>query len=421
MESLPDALLVGEFPYPTGSPASNILQGHSIAIQKAGATVGVVSLLPAGVCDSEPILFRGAKCWTIQSQKNALTFKNAILRRLAIRDERIAWLRARKLAGVKAIFVYPSMVSGSFIFQLRRLCRANNVRLYAYVVEWHSLRHYPAGPVSFQAVDGEFQRRFLNPMLDGTICITEHLKEYYAKRGCNASVLPPLLDLSDPKWSMSPVAEDNHVSPELRLLFSGAARRDRHDVILRAAHYVRSRGISMVVEYLGSTREVIAALPGVGEHLLAKLGNGVLFHDCVPDAEVTRITSSASFGILLREHANWSSCCFPSKVPEFLACRVPVMCNLTGDLEKYLKDGYNAILIDGISFSSVCASFERAARLSAEKLADMKLAARKTAEQFDCSRFASVYQELIFGGRESRRNERQRLRHCGSGVLSSDI
>ena len=343
------------------------------------------------------MIFRGAKCWTIPSQKTALTFKNAMLRRLAIGDERIAWLRARRLAGVKAIFVYPGMDSASFIYQLRRLCRAHKVRLYAYVTEWHSFRHYPANFGFLQAVDGELQRRCLNPMLDGTICFSEHLKEYYVTRGCKASVLPPLLDLSDPKWNTSQTTAELQASTGLRFLFSGAARRDRHDIILRAAHHVRKRGISIVVEYLGSSREDIAALPGVGNELLTTLGDGLVFHGRVPDDQVARITSSASFGILLRDRANWSACCFPSKVPEFLAYRVPMLCNLTSDLGKFLTDGFNSILINEMSFASVCESFERAARLSPEKLADMRLAARKTAESFDASLFASVYREFIFG------------------------
>jgi hypothetical protein len=199
IEALPDALLIGEFPYPTGSPASNALQGHSVAIQKSGATVGIVSLVSVRDGGPEPKTFRGAKCWTLQSRQTALSLKNAVRRRLSIGDERIAWLRARRLAGVKAIFVYPGMESASFIFQLWRLCRAHDVRLFAYVAEWHALRHYPRGFGFLQAIDGEFLRRCLIPMLDGTVCFSDHSKEYYVGRNCKAFVLPPLLDLSDPK------------------------------------------------------------------------------------------------------------------------------------------------------------------------------------------------------------------------------
>ena len=410
-ENLPEALIIGEFPYPTGSPASNALQGHAAAIQKSGATVGVVSLVPASNGESGPKIFRGAKCWEIPSQKAALTLKNSPLRRLSIGDERIAWLRARRLSGVRAVFVYPGMESASFIFQLRRLCRAHNVQLYVYVAEWHALRHYPKGVTGcFQTIDSEFLRRCLIPKLDGAICFAEPSERYYVARGCKAVVLPPLLDLSDPKWNMSQTTPESQAGAGLRFLFSGTPRRDRQDIILRAAHQVRSRGIPVAVEYLGSSREDIAALPGVGDELLRKLGKGVVFHGRVPDEQVARMTASASFGILLREQANWSACCFPSKVPEFLAHRVPIMCNLTSDLGKYLADGFDSVVVKEMSIAGMCEAFERATRLSPKKLAEMKLAARKTAERFDASHFANAYQELIFGSlREGRAKSQVRL------------
>jgi glycosyltransferase involved in cell wall biosynthesis len=125
-------------------------------------------------------------------------------------------------------------------------------------------------------------------------------------------------------------------------------------------------GCPVSIDYLGASRNNITALPGVGKQLVNSLGDGVFFHGWVPDEKVHEISASASFGILLCDNARWSDACFPSKIPEFFALGVPVLCNLTSDLGLYLKDGHNGVVVSGVDVDAFCAAVEKALSLSRE-------------------------------------------------------
>ena len=136
-------------------------------------------------------------------------------------------------------------------------------------------------------------------------------------------------------------------------------------------------------------------MPGVGTELLRSLGDSVLFHGWVPDEQVHEIAATASFAIILRNNVRWSRCCFPSKVPEFCALGVPMLCNLTSDLNEYLVDAQNAIVVEDVTVNSLCKALSRARALSNEQSENMRAAARRTAKQFDGFQFADVYRRLI--------------------------
>lgn len=393
---LPEVIIIGEFPFPSGTAAANTVQGHCAAIRAAGLTVG---LLPWPMrepevnsdCNVQTQFYREASYWQVKARQRSSRLARYLHLHLGIRDPRPSWLERQDLSGVKAVINYTA-VQGStgFLWRLRSLCKKNNIRLFTLVVEWHALRHVWPDTAAF--LDGEIQRRIMNRFVDGTICISQHLAQYYNGRARSTIIVPPLLDLSDPKWHRP--SKPKSCEP-LTLVFSGSHRRDRHDIILRAVKHLRKNGASLRIEYLGSTRDQISSMPGVGVDLVNSLGDSAVFHGRVPDDRVLEIAAGASFAVLLREDAHWSKCCFPSKVPEFCALGVPIMCNLTSDLHEYLVDYQNALIVEDLSVSALCSTVNRALALTSDQLERMESAARRTATRFDGCHFADVYRGLL--------------------------
>jgi glycosyltransferase involved in cell wall biosynthesis len=243
--------------------------------------------------------------------------------------------------------------------------------------------------------DGEVQRRWVNPRLHGVLCISEYLQAYYRAKGVRTALLPPLLDLSDAMWTPLASRPEPMRNGKLKIIFSGSPIRERHDLILRAVLEARCHGTDVVLEYLGCTRDAIATMRGVGEDLLQQMGDGVRFFGWVPFEALTGILASASFGLLFREDSKWSKACFPSKVPEFLALGVPLLCNITSDLHQYLKDGVNALIASELSVDCLAATLRRASTLTTEHYQQMRAAARTTAQAFDGRRFGQTYRDLL--------------------------
>ena len=396
--ALPDVLLVGDLLFPQGDATANIMRAHCRAIQEAGLRVGVqprqVAGRPEDLAPDGGYCYRGIQYWTVYDQRRGTRIRRVLRRHLAYDDGRLSWLRQSRFEGVKAVLVYPVHCT-AFLLRVRRLCRSNRVPVLVFATEWYGLRHCGRSPFSFMAIDDELQLRFAVPRFDGVICLSHFLRDYYQSRGCRSVLIPPLVDLSDPRWQACSAPPAQGSPPPLRLLFNGGAFRDRQDIILRAVQRLRQRRLDIVLEYLGSSRSTIEALPGVGDELLDSLGDGVRFHGRVPPDQVPKIIASASFGVLLREHARWSQACFPSKVPEFLALRVPLLCNLTSDLHDYLQDGVNAIIVADTSVGALCSALERAARLTQSQHATLKENAGITAQLFDAKRYAQTYRELL--------------------------
>ncbi len=398
--ALPQILIIGDFPFPTGSAASNNLRGHCQALKAAGFSVGLLPAQDKGREEDRQsdgtYKYQGCQYWPVYHPLE--NSRKAYLRRLFLGDEdtRLEFLKKHDLKGVRAILLYPSVVGTvPHILSLNRLCKEKHLDLWVYVVEWHDWKHLRGSLYWSDIFDGEIQRRWLNPSLSGVICITAHLGKYYEQKGQKSVRIPPLLDLQDNTWSRYRKSPESVAFRPLKLLFSGSAGRERHDLILKSVLDLRKRGLPVVMEYLGTSLKQIVAIPGVTESLINDLGEGIVFHGRVPQERVYEIASAASFCVLLREDTKWSQSCFPSKVPEFLALGVPILCNFTSDLSMYLQDGHNAIVIKDLSSAAFSEAIERILKLSEVDYQQIRRAAWESAAQFDALAFSPLYKQML--------------------------
>lgn len=395
--SLPEVIIIGEFPFPHGSAASNYVRGHCCALKKAGFTVGLLT----GNADVEGGIetqrsYDGMPYWQIPTSLPGPRYLRLMRACLSLDNNRIAWLQRRGLAGVKAVIVYPGLVGVSaFILRLRSLCRYHSIPILSYVVEWHDPRYFPEKHRALTMCDTALQLRAVNRLISGTICASTYLRNYYTRKGQRAICVPPLLDLTEPKWKTDSCLEKSDPGKCLRLLFCGSPDRDRHDLMLRAVLQMRQGGHDIRLEYVGSTRGQVAKLLGNADNLLDSLGNGVHFHGRVPEDHLVRVIRSASFGVLLRDEARWSQSCFPSRVPEFSALGVPMLSNLSSDLGSYLKDGRNAIVVPEVSVQGFASSLQKALCLNADAYHSMTNQAKELACTFDGGAHANSYLELL--------------------------
>lgn len=395
--TLPQVLIVGDFAFPHGSAAANNLRGHCVAFQAAGYTVGVLPKI-SHKDEANPIkkTFRGVSYWHMSRPRHPSRLWRLVQEYLNADEPRLKWLEETGLSGVKAIFAYTGIAgSSAFLYRLSNLCSKRGVKLYCYVVEWFEWRDFNGKLAWLNIMDVELLRRVMVLRTDGAITITNYLQRYYYLKGLKCLLLPPLMDALEPICQVEIASRSMPRKHSVRLLFSGSYNRDRHDVILKAVLKVRSQGSNVIMEYLGCGRDQIQRIPGVSAELINALGEGVHFYGRVDDQSVAHIIRSATFGIILRDNRPWAQACFPSKVPEFFAFGVPMLCNISSDLAGYLRDGENSLVCHAVTVDDLCATLRRAWELTESQLHSMKLTARQTAESFDARSFASVYRALI--------------------------
>jgi glycosyltransferase involved in cell wall biosynthesis len=152
--------------------------------------------------------------------------------------------------------------------------------------------------------------------------------------------------------------------------------------MIEAVHHLRRDGQKIVLEFLGSGPKDLGRNPKL-QTLISQSPPGALrFHGWLPNEKALTIAASADFGILLRNRARWSDACFPSKVAEFQALGIPMLCNLTSDLDQALKDGDNALVVPDVSVAGMVTTLKRALALTPVEKQRLKHSSLLCAEKY---------------------------------------
>lgn len=89
--------------------------------------------------------------------------------------------------------------------------------------------------------------------------------------------------------------------------------------------------------------------------------------------------ANSDFSILLRDpDALYAKAGFPTKVVESFSCGTPVISNITSNLEDYLIDGINSIVVESYSSIAFSKSIKKAIELSEQNSKQLKNGAYKT-------------------------------------------
>ena len=117
----------------------------------------------------------------------------------------------------------------------------------------------------------------------------------------------------------------------------------------------------------------------------------------VPRNEVIRVLRDMDFSLLLRPaDERYAKAGFPTKAVEAMSNGVVMMCNISSDLDLYLKDAANAIIVQDATPEALAEAVRRALALSREDIHHLKHAAKKMAiEKFDYQKYVDTMQHFI--------------------------
>jgi len=394
----PKILIIGGFTFSHGEAGSNVVIGLGRAIEEAGYCVEYLAEDRGGAAVRED--FRRFTCHLAPAGPALQGWRSALVNLSASNHSVINWLGHTLVPGVHAVIVYPG---GDFqvaaLAKLSRLCLARSWKLAVVVTEWQAYWRLDKLKLSHRVlatVDSEIQRRFQYKKIHHVIVISKFLERYYNNSGCHAILVPPLIDASAEKWNCRPPV--NSDKRGVKLVFSGGWWRDRLDLMTEAVLQLKNEGHDVVLEFLGPRLDEIEQDPQLLKQM-RKAPNGTFrFHGKVPLEKLFPMTSSADFGVMLRERAKWSNACFPSKVAEFQALGVPMLCNLTSDLETPLRDGENALIVPSVSVAALATTIKRALGLTPTERERLRQHSLQCAtKHFDYRNYVDPLGEFIRG------------------------
>lgn len=287
----------------------------------------------------------------------------------------------KSLAIIKSLKEKPDViitynVSNGFNKKIIRHCKINGIKLISDLTEWYDNNELKYIDILPNYINMTHTYRKIKNL----ISISSFFKDYY--NTSHSILLPALTDLSDKKWS-TPKNKDIPEYDGVTLIYAGnPAKKDKVHAVINVVNSLVKEGLQLRFLIIGIDKDKY--LSKYGDLLLDKdLSNNINFLGRVSQEEVPAYYKAADFMILVRESNRKSNAGFPTKFAESYSAGVPVIANATSDIQLYLRDHENGILLKSDSYDDITDSLRYIHdKLSKEDISAMKREAKITGETF---------------------------------------
>lgn len=229
------------------------------------------------------------------------------------------------------LYNFPSIAS----LRILKACHKNGIKVIHDVTEWEKAAGFSPREI-VHWMDINLRMRFCLKRMDGIIAISRYLFNYYS-RYTNVVIIPPTVDLLNPKWQRS---RELVAGDRIRLIYAGSPgglNKDRLDAIISEV----AKFDSVDFDIIGMSKEQYEAVYGP----LPKDLDNVRFKGRVPHTEAVEAVCLADFQMLVRDSSRKADAGFPTKFVESMSCCTPLIATPTSNICDYLKDGFNGFVI----------------------------------------------------------------------------
>lgn len=223
------------------------------------------------------------------------------------------------------------------------------------------------------------------------IAISRFLRDFYEKQHCHVALLPSIVDEKDYLHS----TQIHKNTEKIRIMYAGyPGKKDVLKSFLKAL-CKSAPSIQEKIDFYGYgfyEKDVIKM--GISQDELRKTP---CIHICgqVSQDEIRKALSISDFSILLRENTLNAKGGFSTKIVESMMAGVPLIANLTGDMELYFNDS-NSVILSNASFEECEKALKKIILLSSDELYSLKQNAYKTAlESFNYKNYLQVIQQFM--------------------------
>ena len=291
---------------------------------------------------------------------------------------------------IDCVYIYDAPAS-VFNFCKRKL-KAKGVSLIYDCVEWYSPEQFKHGRYSYAFRQ---KNRIVTQIIDSSfsvITISKYLEDYFVSKGIHTIRVPVLCDVVN-------IKENKKCGDKLTLFYAGLPQsKDLIGNLLEAVLLLSPEDKQKLkIVLVGSSIEHLIQKCGISKRTLNECLDILELYPRMPRNEVLSMMKNADFVVLIRDASlRYAKAGFPSKIVESLANATPVFCNLSSDLNEYLNDGENALLVSSHRIDDIAKSLHRGIGLTIKKKESMGIVALESAKRyFDYRKYVPELQEFI--------------------------
>lgn len=276
------------------------------------------------------------------------------------------------------LYNFPSIPS----FCLLNLGKKYRIKLFADITEWYVEKGL--SPMKMvKRFDIAMRMKVINYHLDGIIVISQYLYDYY-KSYCRTILVPPLVDLSQDKWSRN---RNLKVNNPITLVYAGSpgnGLKDKLDIIVNSVlNYPE-----IYLKIIGINKSQYISVFG----LLPDNCKNIKFLGKVSHEKAICEVCSSDFQIIIREINLVTTAGFPTKYVESMSCCIPVISNASSNICDYLENGKNGFIVS--EHQSLDTVLQIVRRLNTDELIALKLACKQN-NSFDYHTFLNDFQAFL--------------------------
>ena len=276
---------------------------------------------------------------------------------------------------------FSIIVASSFSFQSIQFI-LNYAKTKRIAVIYNSVEWFQKDNESFYGLGGKIKflyNRFgllvQHVKVGNIIGISSLLVNYYKERKCNTIRIPTIIDKGKYDY-----VELTHNKKTVIAYAGSPAKKDYISNAIKALLLLNSEELQSLELHLYGVDVIQLKKLGISEETVHMLQTVLFVHGRIPYSQVQERISSADYTILLRPNLRYANAGFPTKVGESMMCGTPVIANHTSDLNLYIRDGDNGIVVDDESVEACAEGYRKALRMSVEEKIKMRFNARKEAE-----------------------------------------
>lgn len=259
---------------------------------------------------------------------------------------------------------YPSIK----LWRLQNYCKKRKIRVIADVTEWYQ----PEGPLFLKAIksiDTWLRMKFVHFNVDGIIAISNYLMNYYKSLPCLR--LPPLVDKNSQKWENKFLLNKNEKKLLSYVGSPGSGKKDRLDLIIISLSQIIDIFPQFIFQIIGITEtEYMNSFPNLP--VPQNLKDHIVFHGRKNHLEAIEFLKESDFTIFVRDINLVNIAGFPTKFVESISLGIPVITNITSDLNEYLFNGNTGFILDFTSLKTLNSTLLAALSIDHGQLIKMK-------------------------------------------------
>ena len=296
--------------------------------------------------------------------------------------------KGTEIHSIIALLMYDLIANFS-----RKYAKKNKIHFIYITTEWYLYHSFYGKFIWLKYLVAVYMRNVKSKNTN-IMVISRFLADFYqTKKHCHVSLIPSIVDQND--YAENEMNHQARMSGKIRIMYAGYP--GKKDVI----HTFFQAILSLSEE----ERKKIAFYGyGFEEKDLTSLGLSIeevhqsgCIHICgqVSQKEVKDALNISDFSILIREDTLNAKGGFSTKIVESMMAGVPIIGNLTGDMELYFNDK-NSVILSDPSLEECKKALQKVLMMSDAEIAEMKKAAHQTAIQsFDYHLYLETMQKFM--------------------------